>query len=70
MRRTNPIWTSRTRRARTGVSSVELRVSGEEGPPSRPLTSNFKPQTSHLPTVNAQNKPNLRKGEMNVNLAL
>jgi hypothetical protein len=41
MRKTNPIWTGQTWGARTGVSSVELRVSGQKGPPCCPLTSNF-----------------------------
>jgi hypothetical protein len=59
MRRTNPIWTGRTRGGRTGVSSVELQASGQESPLSRPLTSNFKPRTSHFPPEIVQNEAKL-----------
>jgi hypothetical protein len=52
MRKTNPIWPRRTRGAPTGVSGAKSQVSSQEGPPARPLTSHFKPQTSHFPTAN------------------
>jgi hypothetical protein len=53
MRRTNPICPGQTWRARTGVS-------GQKGPASRALTSNFKPQTSHCPHGKlCKTKPNL-----------
>ena len=42
-----------------GASSVELQVSGQEGLPCRPLTSNFKPQTSHFPPEIVQNEAKL-----------
>jgi hypothetical protein len=52
MCKTNPIRPGRTWGARTGVS-------GQEGPPCRPLTSHFKPQTAHFSTDIVQNKAKL-----------
>jgi hypothetical protein len=52
MCKTNPIWTARAWGGRTGVS-------GQEGPPCRPLTSHFKPQTAHFPTEIVRNEAKL-----------
>jgi hypothetical protein len=41
------------------VATSKEQVSGQRSPACCPLTSPFKPQTSHFPKANAQNKPNL-----------
>jgi hypothetical protein len=46
------------------ASGAKSQVSGQEGPPCRPPTSNCAPQTSHFPTGNVQNEANRWRAEM------